>query len=257
MFLHNSFFDFGFSVASCVDTGRRRTTNQDEVIICPHTGFFAVSDGMGGLSFGGKTSQMIQQKLPDIMVETLSDYGKKPSPEHAAKLISKQIAKLSDAIYQAGNTGSRFNFGATLTGVWLAGRHAVFVNLGDSRGYILPSKKRNIRQITDDHNIAAFLVRQGEITKEEARFHPGSARLMRFMGMDPPASPEVFSCDVHPGDSILLCSDGLHGMIDDTSLPALMRSSKNPVRICERLVAEANANGGIDNISVIYIIIRH
>jgi len=255
MKMRNSFFDFAFSVASLIDKGRRRTSNQDEVIICPDTGFFAVSDGMGGLPCGGKTSQMIRLKLPDMMEDALNEYLKKPSPDFAAKLITRQISHISETVYQSGNTGQRINFGATLTGVWLTGRHVIFVNLGDSRGYILPRNKRNIRQITDDHNVAAFLVRQGEITKEEARWHPSSARLTRFVGMNPPVSPDVFTCEIHSGDRILLCSDGLHGMIDDAVLPILMRSSKNPALVCERLVAKANANGGRDNISVIYIII--
>ena len=299
MTLKYSFFDFGFSFASLVDIGRRRTSNQDEVIICPQTGFFAVSDGMGGLPYGGKTSQLIQQKLPGIMEAALHELNHKgtsknpirhaelvsvsprfqgiadqvrnddcaksivlrssykPTPENAAKILAKQVGKLSDTIYNAGNTGSRFNYGATLSGVWLTGRHALFVNLGDSRGYILPRRKRNIRQITEDHNRAAWLVQRGEITKEEARFHPASARLTRFMGMNPPVSPDVFICDVHPGDKILLCSDGLHGMIGDTELPLLMRSSQNPALVCKHLAAKANANGGRDNIAVMQILIKN
>jgi serine/threonine protein phosphatase PrpC len=160
---------------------------------------------------------------------------------------------LSDAIYSIGNEGHSATYGATLSGVWLTGRHAIFVNLGDSRGYLLPKYKKKIRQITTDHNVAALMVQHGEITKEEARCHPSSATLTRFAGMNAPATPDVFIREIQPGDKILLCSDGLHGMIDDAFFPSILRSSRNPDRVCKRLIDKANANGGRDNISVVYI----
>jgi len=248
-----SSFDYSFSAESLVDIGCKRTSNQDEVIVCPETGFFAVSDGMGGLLHGGKTSQMIRQALPEMINLALSELPKDFSLEDAAKLLEEQVTKLSDKIYETGNKGHRFNFGATVSAVWLTGRHAIFVNLGDSRGYLLPRYKKKIRQITMDHNVAAILVQLGELSKEEARHHPASSSLTRFVGMETPATPDSFIMEVSPGDRILLCSDGLHGMMDDASLPSIMRSSRQPARVCERLIAEANANGGRDNISAVYI----
>ena len=253
MIRYHSFFDLGFSAFALADIGVKRTSNQDEVIVCPEAGFYAVSDGMGGLANGGKTSQMIRQILPAMMDTALSDLLQDLSPEHAAGLLSVQISAISDTIYETGNKDNRFHFGATLSGVWLTGRHAVFVNLGDSRGYLLPRYKKKIRQITNDHSITALMIEQGEITKEEARHHPARSSITRFAGMTAPATPDVFIREVKPGDRILLCSDGLHGMVDDAALPSIMRSSKNPARVCERLVARANANGGKDNISVVFI----
>ena len=246
-------FDYPFSVGSLVDIGKKRTSNQDAVILCPEAGFYAVSDGMGGLLYGGETSKMIQEGLPVFMPLALSTLFRNATPEHASQLLTNLVRNISDSIYDSGNTPSKANFGATLSGVWLINRHAVFVNLGDSRGYILPRYKRKIKQVTEDHNIAALLVRQGEIAKEEARFHPSSSVLTRFVGMNPPATPDVFIREVATGDKILLCSDGLHGMVDDPMLTSILRSSKNPMHVCERLITQANANGGRDNISAIYI----
>jgi len=250
---NTTFFDYGFFAAALVDIGLKRKSNQDEVIMCPEVGFYAVSDGMGGLSNGGKTSQMIKRILPDMIKNASTELANDPSPKYAAELLNKQVREISDVIYNTGNKGHRFDFGATLSGVWLAGRHAVFINLGDSRGYLLPHRKRNIKQITNDHNVAALLVKRGEITKEEARNHPAGSGLTRFVGMDAPATPEVFIREVNPGDRILLCSDGLHGMMSDSILESIMRSGTNPVHVCERLVEEANAKGGRDNISVVYV----
>ena len=248
-----SFFDYSFISAFQVDIGLKRTSNQDEVIYCPEIGFYAVSDGMGGLSNGGQTSQMIQQILPDMIHSTLSEYLKNPIPEYSSKLLATQVRTVSDTIYETGNKGNMFHFGATVSGVWLIGHHAIFVNLGDSRGYLLPRFKKQIRQITIDHNVASLMVQQGELTKEEARHHPASARLTHFAGMNAPATPDVFIREVRPGDRILLCSDGLHGMVNNYVLASIIRSSSNPSSVCERLVVKANTNGGKDNISVIYI----
>jgi len=251
--IHTELFKYGFRAAALVDIGKSRTSNQDEVILCPESGFYAVSDGMGGLMNGGKTSQLIKQILPEMMRGASTDLMKEPSPEYAAELLKQQIRQISDIIYDTGNKGHRFTFGATLSGVWLEGNHAVFVNLGDSRGYLLGRYKRNIEQITTDHNVAALLVERGEITKEEAHNHPSSSSLIRFAGMDAPATPEVFIREVNPGDRILLCSDGLHGMVSESVLPSIMRSVASPIHVCERLIEKANANGGRDNISAVYI----
>ena len=248
-----SFFDYGCSVGAIVDIGRKRRTNEDEVIVCPEAGFYAVSDGMGGVANGGQTSLFIKKTLPEQIKASMRKIMKSASPEHIARLLTNQIQKLNDQVYCDDKLGNRSeSAGATLSGVWLTGGHAVFVNVGDSRGYLLPRRGKKIKQITDDHNVAALLVKKGIISKEVASFHPGNHILTRFVGKKS-TSPDIFIKEVHPGDSILLCSDGLHGMVNDSDLPSIMRSSANPVNVCEQLVAKANHKGGRDNISVVYI----
>jgi len=253
MTTHTSFFDYGFSAGALTDIGLKRKSNQDEVIVCPKIGFYAVSDGMGGLANGGGTSKLIRQLLPNMVKEISSKVKKEPSLEYAAVLLAGQIRVLSDTIYKYGNKGDDFDFGATLSGVWLVGNRALFVNIGDSRGYLLPHTQETIHQVTKDHNMAAEYVQKGIITKEEARHHPASSVLTDFVGMEPPAMPDVFTEEIGPGDQILLCSDGLHGMMDDAVFPSLMQSSEDPVQVCEMLAKKANALGGKDNIAVVYI----
>ncbi|MDR0371739.1 MAG: protein phosphatase 2C domain-containing protein [Prevotellaceae bacterium] len=256
MKMHTPLFQYSFQVASLVDMGLKRSSNQDEVIACPEQGFFAVSDGMGGLpnDGGGVTSGIIRQILPMMMNNITAEYQSEPTPENAARLLCGQVQLLSDNIYDTGNKEGFTRFGATLSGVWLADYHAVFISLGDSRGYILPRGKKQVRQITIDHNIAALLVEKGELTKMEARNHPSSSQLFQFAGMQSPAQPFVSIVKVKPGDRILLCSDGLYGMVDENNLSRLMSTSgRNPEKVCRNLVDEANANGGRDNISVVYI----
>jgi len=246
-------FKYRFKSAGLVDMGKKRSSNQDEIICCPELGFFAVSDGMGGLTDGGKTSEMIKKVMPYMIAQTATELKTKLSPDFAAELLEEQVRLISDSIYDTANKDGHIGFGATFSGLWLVDEYAVFINLGDSRGYFLSRYKKNIKQITRDHNVAAIMVEQGELTKEEAKNHPSSSRLTAFVGMPSPAAPEVFTEKVIPGDRLLLCSDGLHGMVEDERLPRILRSSKSPDKVCKRLIDEANAAGGRDNISAVYV----
>ena len=264
-----SFFNYGLSVGARVDIGKERSSNQDEVIVCPEVGFYAVSDGMGGFTDGGKASRIIKKSLPGRMKTASKTLMKNPSPKRAARLLKEKVYEINDMVFFSGLLNSqpseeRFGSsvvggnqesGATLSGVWLTGGHAVFVNLGDSRGYLLPRNRKKISQVTDDHNVAAELVKNGDLTKKAARSHPTSCMLTRFVG-NFPAEPDIFIRKVSPGDKILLCSDGLYGMVNEELLPAIMRSSENPEHVCEQLVEEANTNGGRDNISVVCIDVK-
>jgi serine/threonine protein phosphatase PrpC len=137
--------------------------------------------------------------------------------------------------------------------VWLVGEHAVFANLGDSRGYLLNFRKRRIRQVTTDHTVAQILVANGELSRKDARSHPSTSTVTRFVGMESPALPETFTVKIKHGDYILLCSDGLYNTVPDERLPTLLRSSKKIDNVVKRLVDEANLAGGRDNISAVLI----
>ncbi len=245
-------FKLEYKYAGLVDIGSIRFYNQDEVILAPEQGLFAVSDGMGGLERGGESSQYVKQAFP-LVAETCIPLLSTASPEDAAGVLRESLQMISDGLYRQGNSEGRFRYGATLAGVLLHGDKAVFVCLGDSRGYVLPKYKKNLVQVTNDMNMAGYLVRKGEMTKEEAKDSPFSSQLTAFVGMPAPATPETFVVDVKPGDRILLCSDGLHGMVPEREIAQLMRSCSNPDRICQKLIDKANEYGGRDNISVVYI----
>ncbi|MDD4511221.1 MAG: SpoIIE family protein phosphatase, partial [Oscillospiraceae bacterium] len=227
-----------------------RNTNQDEIILCPDIGVFAVSDGMGGLQQGAKAAVYVREAIPNMMPFARKDTE---TPEEAGSAFAETVRVVSDGLFNTANTEAHIGFGTTFCGVWLFQTKAIFANLGDSRGYLLPKYKKTISQVTEDHNIAAIMVKNGELSKADAAGHPASSRLTRFVGMLPPAPPDYFICDIEPGDRILLCSDGLYGMVRDRELACILRSSKSPQTVCERLIRQANENGGNDNISAVYI----
>lgn len=243
----------GFQAAALTDIGQRRRTNQDEVVLEPELGFFAVSDGMGGLAHGELASAYVKEAMPLLLRGSLAQAGDTvPEPVEAAETLRSVTAYLSDRLYAETNTAGTV-MGATLTGVWLVRDKAVFVSLGDSRAYLLPRRRKKIRQITEDMNVAGVLLRDGLITPEEAKTHPGSSCLTAFVGMPAPAEPQIRICDIHRGDRILLCSDGLYGMVPEEELAPLLRSGRSAERVCAALIESANRYGGRDNISAVYI----
>ena len=125
------------------------------------------------------------------------------------------------------------------------------MNIGDSRGYIFMDGA--LTQVTKDHSLASHLVDRGELTKKEARNHPSNARLLKYVGMKPPVTPDIFVEQLMPGCEALLCSDGLHGMVEDEEIAKILSDkSDGPA---EKLIGAANANGGKDNVSVIHIVV--
>jgi len=252
--LKTDYFNYRFSYAELSDVGKRRKKNEDRNIICPEIGFFGVSDGMGGLRFGEETAQLVSSTMPEAVKQFLQESGGEISPVQAAEHLKQAIKMVSDNIFDTGNKSGRFDFGATLSCVLLVGDHAVFGNLGDSRGYVIRrSSKHGSRQVTTDHNLASLLVKHGEITKEEAKDHYSSSQLMRFMGMEHPAEPDVFIVKLEKEDKILLCSDGLHGMLLDEEIYQIVLKDKSSEEIVRMLIDAANAAGGKDNISSILI----
>ena len=243
-------FSCRFRCAGQKSIGRLRKSNQDEIILCPDMGIFAVSDGMGGLEEGARASVYVRESMPVMMRFPLNEVQ---APDEAGKAFAETIRMISDELFNTANTESHIGYGATCCGVWLYEDKAIFANLGDSRGYLLPKYKRTLKQITEDHNIAALMVKNGELSKSAAPNHPSSSQLTRFVGMKAPALPEYFICTVAPGDKILLCSDGLYSMARDNELTRILRSSESPRIVCRRLIREANENGGNDNISAVYI----
>jgi serine/threonine protein phosphatase PrpC len=252
--MKDRFFNFSFSAAGGLDMGKRRRSNQDKVICCPGSFFFAVSDGMGGMPKGGETSERVAKDLPGIAAELVEKHGGAAvNAKTLGEAFKNEIISYNDKLFAEYSENGEPLGGATFCGVLLAAGSAVFISLGDSRAYILKEGDPVPRQITEDHNRAAELVRLGALTKEQAKRHQSSSQLVQFMGMEPPAEPDCFIEELRPGDVILLCSDGLYGMLDDDKIGTLLSSSKNPDTVCDNLIAAANGSGGMDNISAVYI----
>ncbi len=143
------------------------------------------------------------------------------------------------------------DMGSTLVCALLVGNTAYLAHLGDSRVYLL--REKSIQQLSIDHSLVQQMVSNGEISHAEARTHPQRNVILRCLGEKPQAEFEIYSQDLLPGDKLLLCSDGLTGMLEDKKIQVVTQEAMSPQLACDFLVDTANMAGGEDNISVIIV----
>ncbi len=141
--------------------------------------------------------------------------------------------------------------GTTLTAARVDGASALIAHVGDSRAYLL--RDGELRQVTTDHTLVARMVQSGEITEAEAEVHPHKNVLTRALGTDEQVDVDEDTIVLLDGDRLLLCSDGLTGMVTEDQIQAILENSEQPQQAADRLVKAANRAGGIDNISVVVL----
>ncbi|MFO0797037.1 MAG: SpoIIE family protein phosphatase [Gemmataceae bacterium] len=140
--------------------------------------------------------------------------------------------------------------GTTLTLAPVAGRRLFVAHAGDSRCYLYSS--RALRQLTVDHTIVADLARAGVISRAEQDRHPWRHVVTNIVGgTQPGVRAEVHQLDLHPGDVLLLCTDGLTDMVSDDAIAAVLAAEPDPEAACRRLIDEANRNGGRDDVTAV------
>jgi protein phosphatase len=141
--------------------------------------------------------------------------------------------------------------GSTLALVLLHDDQAHLAYLGDSRIYLI--NKTSIQQLSTDHSLVQHMVTTGVISSDEARYHPQRNVIYRSLGEKPEGEADYSTRQLNPGDRVLLCSDGLNGMLEDQVLHQVILEANSPQAACDRLIEAANLAGGEDNISVIVV----
>ena len=141
--------------------------------------------------------------------------------------------------------------GATVVLAMIKRRSAYIAHMGDSRAYLF--RDNQLKQLTEDHSIVGILLRHGDITPEEATEHPAKGRLSRYVGMEGKVYPDVRSIAIKKEDRLLLCSDGLSGMLNDRNIAELLIMHPDPQAACKALADAANSAGGTDNITVVIV----
>jgi len=242
------------------DTGRLRKENQDKWLADEQLGLFLVADGMGGAFAGELASRIVVETLPLALRKKLRRHSRARchlapqslSSPKVQECLRDVLAGISNALRaQSQDQPGLHGMGATVVLALIRGTQALLAHLGDSRCYLLRGGK--LECLTKDHTLVQLLLDTGEIKPDEAATHPARHKLTRFVGMPDEAQPDVRPVELAPGDTLLLCSDGLHGMLGDTELLAILTASRNPEESCRRLVAAANAAGGKDNIAVLVV----
>lgn len=230
------------------DIGRKRQLNQDfiylsEVPVGNLPNVFVVADGMGGHNAGDYASR--------YAVETLVEEIELSFEKNPVKILGRAIDRANRMIRQRAREDISYSgMGTTMVIATFIGRYLEVANVGDSRLYVISDR---IRQITQDHSLVEEMVRMGGIDRASARNHPDKNIITRAIGARDYVEADFFNLELHTGDMVLLCSDGLTNMVDDETIFRILKCGGSLEDRVEELVRVANQNGGKDNISVIVI----
>jgi protein phosphatase len=243
------------------DVGRQRKLNEDSLLVLTSLdlsgltgidGLFVVADGMGGHSAGDVASKFAVDTLRDVF--SGSDYLQQElnTGNTLPEIMSNLINEINTRLYQTGIDNSMPNgMGTTVTAVCLLDTKLYIAHVGDTRAYLI--RDGLISQLTRDHSWVSEQVELGLITKEQAQNHPNRNILTRAVGSDPSVKVDLYNLDIINGDSIVLCSDGLHGLVNNDEILNSTLKNPRPQQACDELIELANNRGGHDNITVIIV----
>ena len=235
-------------IFSMTDVGRKREMNQDYVFATDESlgtlpNLLVVADGMGGHKAGDFASKYTVEVLKEELKHTLKDGPEEILKDAAQTANHKLIEKADEDINLEG-------MGTTLVAATVIDHTLYFINVGDSRLYLL---NKDIRQLSRDHSLVEEMVRLGEMDKADAKDHPDKNIITRAVGVVPELSVDFFEVELKPGDTVLMCSDGLTNMIEDEEIKKIVLGQRDIVEKAEKLIDTANENGGKDNITVVLI----
>lgn len=232
------------------DMGRIRELNEDSFGIFNSQeacGCFAVlADGMGGHNAGEVASGMAVDLVSAELEKTVGERDKNVIVYNIVSAVDYANKKIFDL---SARDLSKSGMGATLIVAYLNGGELYIANIGDSRAYVCGESE--IKQITVDHSLVWEMVEKGMITPEEAKHHPEKNIITRALGTEPKVDADIFEYSAKAGDIVLLCSDGLVDMLEDSEIFETIKSSENIEEAAKNLVKKANENGGFDNITVV------
>ena len=235
--------------AAKTHVGLVRQLNEDSyALVTDHEqfGVAVVADGMGGHLAGEVASALAIQAVVTHVKET-SDRDDDPSDR-----LMGAIQRANQIVYERANSSDGLNgMGTTLISTLFNGQHIYLGHIGDSRAYLFQAGE--LRQLTDDHTLVNELFKNGQITAEEAIHHPQRNIVTRAVGTDQHVSADLLQLEWAEGDILLICSDGLSNMVELSEMQEILQRDEALESKADRLVQQALAAGGHDNITVVMV----
>ena len=236
--------------SSLTDIGLHRKKNQDSYcsIKNEYGDFLAiVCDGIGG----GKAGDVASGETVKYFINEFKKSGPFSSLDDAISYMKNKITIINENVYKLSNKYNEFKgMGTTLTGVLMTSFGTLCINIGDSRVYGF--KNKNIYHLTKDHTLVNDMLDNGEITYSQASNHPKKHYLVKALGVLNTVEADIYK--IEDFDYLLICSDGLHNMVDETDLIHIVTTKRYVIeKKCSELIKLALVNGGYDNITVIVI----
>ena len=242
-------------MATCSDTGRVRTNNEDSVLANPALGLAILADGMGGYNAGEVASAMATAMLGSELEHAFALHPPQEITPNGQVWVRTALLDLIDrtnaAIHHSAQSQAKYaGMGTTLVVVQFFDNRLAVAHVGDSRLYRL--RDGSLTQLTRDHSLLQEQIDSGMITPEQARYSQNKNLVTRALGVDTQVDTEIHEYEALPGDVYLLCSDGLNDMVEDEDIALALTSLAANLPLCAaQLVEMANDNGGRDNVSVI------
>jgi len=232
--------------SQATEIGKVRLTNEDCRMICPDLGLFAVADGMGGHQAGETASNLALRELERFLRSCLNHY-----PD-AGILLAQGVQEANRLVHRMSLNYPNFKgMGTTLSCVLIRGKILHLAHVGDSRIYLF--RQGGVAQLTEDHSLVQQLLKNGGINGEEARHHPYRHILTRALGVGAAVEVDTARLLLQPQDRLLLCTDGLSGLLTDQDLIGIIYRNAELEQSTRLLVELALERGGHDNITVILV----
>jgi serine/threonine protein phosphatase PrpC/CRP-like cAMP-binding protein len=245
-----------FTAACRTDVGQRRDHNEDAVLVDAELGLYMVCDGMGGHAAGEVASAKAIEAVralvssKSMLLRNFDDSA--GAHDGLLRLVDQAAQEASKLVHEtAKSEQGKAGMGTTMTLLLVVKHVAVMAHVGDSRLYMRRGNK--LHQLSEDHTYVNEIVKRGGATLEEAKAGPYANVITRAIGIQPTIQADTLLFDVLPGDTFLLCSDGLYRHVDaDAELVAFLQQDSLDAA-AEQLVQRANERGGSDNISVVVV----
>jgi protein phosphatase len=247
--------------AGATNVGMKRTANEDAFLLLPEESLFCVADGMGGHASGEVASRIAVEEMAEFFRVTGRDdeatwpFREDPARDYDENRLITGIKLANVRIHERGQSDAKLkNMGTTLVSAFFPrGAPEVLVgHVGDSRVYHW--RRGAIRQVTEDHSLLNDYIRSKKPTPEEIQAFPHKNVIVRALGMRPHVEVDLLRQPLEPEDVVLLCCDGLTGMVPDPGIAEIIRAHPGDLqRACDALVAAANGAGGVDNITCVLV----
>ena len=239
-------------ICGATDCGLIRKQNQDYfryLHLADDRHVAVVCDGMGG----GKSGDVASRLASEVFLQDLEHSSRAGMIQsEIVSMLVNAVKSANRAVYEQSQVSPDFKgMGTTLVAVYLQKGDSYIVNVGDSRCYCISGDE--ITQITEDHSVVGLMVARGQITEEEARIHPNRNLITRAVGTEENVECDCFFLRLDPGDTLLLCSDGLSNLVTRPEMLYEVGLGGDGTEICQRLIDIAKKRGAPDNVTAVLV----
>ncbi len=249
------------SYAGTSDVGRKRTHNEDAYLLLPEENLFCVADGMGGHASGEVASRIAVEEMAEFFRITGRDedatwpYRGDPTRSYDENRLLTGVKLSNLRIFERSATDSRLKgMGTTIVAASFprSGAAVLVGHVGDSRAYLL--RRGVLSQLTEDHSLLNDYRKTRQLSEAEVEAFPHKNVIVRALGMRDQVEVDLVRLELENGDFLLLCSDGLSGMVPDAGLAEIVRANAGDLRLATQALADAaNESGGVDNVTCVLV----